>query len=56
MQPPTGTKRRYPWGDSDPEPALANLGQLRFGPMAAGVYPGGASPLGCGAGFDCSAA
>ncbi|TMK65425.1 MAG: ergothioneine biosynthesis protein EgtB [Actinobacteria bacterium] len=45
--PTTGTKRRYPWGDSDPEPALANLGQLRFGPMAAGVYPGGASPLGC---------
>jgi iron(II)-dependent oxidoreductase len=45
--PTTGTKRRYPWGDAAPEPAQANLGQARFGPVPSGATAGGASPWGC---------
>jgi iron(II)-dependent oxidoreductase len=48
--PPDGgggaTKRRYPWGNTDPTPELANLGQRHFGPAPAGAYPAGASAYG----------
>ena len=39
-------KRRYPWGDGDPDDSLANLGQTRLGPDAGGRRPGGASAFG----------
>ncbi len=42
----TRTKRRFPWGDRPPSPQLANLGQQRFRPVAAGSFPDGASPCG----------
>jgi len=44
--PVTGRSRRYPWGDGDPTPELANLGQRHLGPAKVGSYPAGASPLG----------
>jgi iron(II)-dependent oxidoreductase len=44
--PATGRSRRYPWGDGDPTPELANLGQRHLGPAKIGSYPAGASPLG----------
>jgi iron(II)-dependent oxidoreductase len=44
--PATGRSRRYPWGEEDPGPAHANLGQRHLRPARAGAYPGGASPLG----------
>jgi iron(II)-dependent oxidoreductase len=46
---PDGRKRRYPWGDTPPTPALANLdfGPPTFGPTALGGSPLGASPWGC---------
>jgi len=42
----TGRTRRYPWGDDDPTPAHANLGQRHLQPTAVGAYPAGASSLG----------
>ncbi|WP_460854906.1 ergothioneine biosynthesis protein EgtB [Nocardiopsis coralliicola] len=44
--PAAGRSRRYPWGDTDPGPDQANLGQRRLRPAPAGCYPDGASPLG----------
>jgi iron(II)-dependent oxidoreductase len=44
--PATGRSRRYPWGDEDPGPQHANLGQRHLRPAGAGAYPRGASPLG----------
>ncbi|MEU2660277.1 ergothioneine biosynthesis protein EgtB [Streptomyces sp. NPDC007325] len=44
--PVSGRSRRYPWGDADPGPDHANLGQRHLGPARAGSYPAGASPLG----------
>ena len=44
--PATGRSRRYPWGDEDPTPQHANLGQRHLAPAEAGAYPAGASPLG----------
>lgn len=44
--PATGRSRRYPWGDADPGPEHANLGQRHLRPAPAGSYPQGASPLG----------
>jgi gamma-glutamyl hercynylcysteine S-oxide synthase len=44
--PASGRSRRYPWGDEDPGPAHANLGQRHLAPAEAGAYPLGASPLG----------
>ncbi len=38
--------RRYPWGDSDPTPALANLGGDAARPAQVGAYPAGASAYG----------
>ncbi|MFR9675261.1 ergothioneine biosynthesis protein EgtB [Streptomyces sp. TR06-5] len=46
FDPATGRSRRYPWGDADPEPRHANLGQRHLRPAPAGSYPDGASPLG----------
>ena len=44
--PVTGGTRRYPWGDADPGPEHANLGQRHLRPAPAGSYPAGESPLG----------
>ncbi len=40
-------KRTYPWGDDEPGPTTANLGQHRFGPSPVGSWPHGASAYGC---------
>jgi gamma-glutamyl hercynylcysteine S-oxide synthase len=44
--PATGRSRRYPWGDADPDPGRANLGQRHLQPSPAGSHPAGASPYG----------
>jgi len=44
--PVTGRSLRYPWGDEDPSPQRANLGQRHLQPAHVGAYPSGASPLG----------
>jgi gamma-glutamyl hercynylcysteine S-oxide synthase len=44
--PDTRTKRRFPWGDEAPTDDLANLGQTRYHPAAAGSFPAGAAPTG----------
>ena len=44
--PVTGLSRRFPWGDGDPTPAVANLGQQFLRPAPAGSYPDGAAPCG----------
>ncbi|MEY9937040.1 ergothioneine biosynthesis protein EgtB [Streptacidiphilus sp. MAP5-3] len=44
--PATGRSRRYPWGDADPTPERANLGQRHLQPAPVGSYPAGASPYG----------
>jgi iron(II)-dependent oxidoreductase len=46
FDPSTGRSRRYPWGDDDPGPAVANLGQRHLAPAPIGAYPAGASPAG----------
>ena len=46
FDPATGRSRRYPWGDEDPTPARANLGQRHLAPAPVGAYPAGASALG----------
>ncbi|MFY1651626.1 ergothioneine biosynthesis protein EgtB [Solwaraspora sp. WMMB762] len=46
FDPVTGRSRRYPWGDDDPGPEHANLGQLHLHPAPVGAYPAGASPAG----------
>jgi iron(II)-dependent oxidoreductase len=46
FDPATGRSRRYPWGDGDPTPERANLGQRHLGPAPVGAYPAGRSPLG----------
>jgi iron(II)-dependent oxidoreductase len=46
FDPATGLSRRYPWGDEDPTPVHANLGQRHLSPAPAGAYPAGASALG----------
>ncbi len=38
--------RRYPWGDEDPTPERANLGQRHLRPAPVGSYPAGASAYG----------
>ncbi|MBC7375226.1 MAG: ergothioneine biosynthesis protein EgtB [Frankiales bacterium] len=38
--------RRYPWGDGEPTPELANLGQRATRPAPVGAYPAGASAYG----------
>ncbi|MFI6436490.1 ergothioneine biosynthesis protein EgtB [Streptomyces sp. NPDC050759] len=44
--PAGGRSTRYPWGDADPAPEHANLGQRHLRPAPAGSYPQGESPLG----------
>ncbi|MZD08025.1 ergothioneine biosynthesis protein EgtB [Streptomyces sp. SID5785] len=44
--PVTGRSRRYPWGDADPTPERANLGQRHLRPAPAGSCAAGESPLG----------
>lgn len=44
--PAGGRSARYPWGDADPGPEHANLGQRHLRPAPAGSYPAGESPLG----------
>jgi iron(II)-dependent oxidoreductase len=44
--PITGRSRRYPWGDAEPTPVRANLGQQHLQPAPAGCYPDGAAPSG----------
>ncbi|MFD5558553.1 ergothioneine biosynthesis protein EgtB [Streptomyces sp. NPDC127068] len=46
FDPATGRSTRYPWGDADPGPEHANLGQRHLRPAPAGSYPAGESPLG----------
>jgi iron(II)-dependent oxidoreductase len=46
FDPVSGRSRRYPWGDEDPTPAQANLGQRHLAPAPVGAYPKGASPFG----------
>jgi len=46
FDPVSGRSRRFPWGDEDPEPRHANLGQRHLSPASVGAYPDGASPLG----------
>ncbi|MDF5752126.1 ergothioneine biosynthesis protein EgtB [Spongiactinospora sp. TRM90649] len=44
--PVAGRARRYPWGDDDPTPGLANLGHRAARPAPLGAYPAGASAYG----------
>ena len=44
--PAQGRSRRYPWGDDDPTPERANLGQQFLQPSPVGSYPAGASAYG----------
>ncbi|HET9173451.1 MAG TPA: ergothioneine biosynthesis protein EgtB [Actinospica sp.] len=44
--PAADRSRRYPWGDGDPGPEHANLGQRHLRPAPAGAYPEGASAYG----------
>ena len=46
FDPATGRSRRFPWGDDDPSPDRANLGQRHLQPAPAGSYPAGAAPSG----------
>jgi iron(II)-dependent oxidoreductase len=46
FDPVSGRSRRYPWGEDDPTPDRANLGQRHLQPAPAGAYPNGASPWG----------
>lgn len=46
--PASGRSLRYPWGDTDPTPEHANLGQRHLRPAPVGSYPRGRSPLGVG--------
>ena len=46
FDPATGQSRRYPWGDAEPAPELANLGQEFLRPAPAGSYAAGAAPSG----------
>ncbi|HEX2211960.1 MAG TPA: ergothioneine biosynthesis protein EgtB [Mycobacterium sp.] len=44
--PTTGTRRRYPWGASEPTAHVANLGGDALRPASVGAYPAGASAYG----------
>ncbi|SHG67696.1 ergothioneine biosynthesis protein EgtB [Streptoalloteichus hindustanus] len=46
FDPVSGRSLRYPWGDEDPGPAHANLGQRHLRPAPTGSYPAGAAPCG----------
>jgi gamma-glutamyl hercynylcysteine S-oxide synthase len=40
-------KRRYAWGDEEPDARLCNFGAHAWGTTPAGAFPAGASPYGC---------
>ena len=44
--PAADRSRRHPWGDAEPGPEHANLGQRHLQPAPAGSYPAGQSPHG----------
>ncbi|OBK80171.1 ergothioneine biosynthesis protein EgtB [Mycobacterium sp. 1274761.0] len=44
--PQAGARRRFPWGATEPTPALANLGGDALRPAPVGAYPAGASAYG----------
>jgi gamma-glutamyl hercynylcysteine S-oxide synthase len=44
--PATGRSRSFPWGEEEPGPEHANLGQRHLCPAPAGSYPRGAAPSG----------
>jgi iron(II)-dependent oxidoreductase len=44
--PTVGARRRWPWGESSPSPAVANLGGDALRPARVGAYPAGASANG----------
>ncbi|AMO59193.1 TIGR03440 family protein [Mycolicibacterium phlei] len=44
--PAAGTRRRFPWGSSEPTAHLANLGGDALRPAPVGAYPAGASAYG----------
>ncbi|RJQ78236.1 ergothioneine biosynthesis protein EgtB [Pseudonocardiaceae bacterium YIM PH 21723] len=44
--PVSGRSRRYPWGDEEPTPTQANVGQRHLSPAPVGAYPDGASAYG----------
>lgn len=44
--PDAGRARRFPWGDEDAGPELANVDQLTFGTAPVGAYPRDVSPFG----------
>ncbi|TPG29499.1 ergothioneine biosynthesis protein EgtB [Mycolicibacterium hodleri] len=44
--PATGSRRRFPWGASEPTAALVNLGGVALRPAPVGAYPAGASAYG----------
>jgi iron(II)-dependent oxidoreductase len=44
--PATNTRRRYPWGATEPSDSLANLGGAALRPAPVGAYPAGASAYG----------
>jgi iron(II)-dependent oxidoreductase len=46
FDPASRTSRRYPWGNEDPRPRHANLGQGFLRAAPAGSYPDGAAPSG----------
>jgi iron(II)-dependent oxidoreductase len=46
FDPETGQSRRFPWGNDEPRPEHANLGQRHLRPAEVGAYPAGASGLG----------
>lgn len=43
----SGAVRTWPWGETEPTTAHANLGQGLLRPAPIGAYPLGASPMGC---------
>lgn len=44
--PIAGVRRRFPWGASEPDASVANLGGNALRPAAVGAYPGSASAYG----------
>ena len=44
--PESHSRRRYPWGTTQPNAELANLGGEALRPAPVGAYPGGASAYG----------
>jgi gamma-glutamyl hercynylcysteine S-oxide synthase len=42
-----GVKRRYAWGDEEPDDTRANFGRRHWGTTPVGSYPRGASAAGC---------